>query len=99
MHFQRSTERFPYAKNNSIEQMIDLCGMDYSEYAGGGFAHRFAVVLHLLSVTHNQRLRVRVFATNDDFPVLPSITNSTSCGAVASALVMVRRIFLSSSVR
>ncbi|MCE1161091.1 MAG: NADH-quinone oxidoreductase subunit C [Burkholderiales bacterium] len=58
-----------------LDALIDLCGMDYSEYAGGGFAHRFAVVLHLLSVTHNQRLRVRVFATNDDFPVLPSVTN------------------------
>ena len=57
-----------------LDVLIDLCGMDYSEYAGGGFAHRFAVVLHLLSVTHNQRLRVRVFATNDDFPVLPSVT-------------------------
>ncbi len=57
-----------------LDSMMDLCGMDYSEYAGGGFAHRFAVVLHLLSVTHNQRLRLRVFATNDDFPVLPSVT-------------------------
>ena len=57
-----------------LDSLIDLCGMDYSEYAGGGFAHRFAVVLHLLSVTHNQRLRVRVFATNDDFPVVASVT-------------------------
>ena len=48
--------------------------MDYSEYTGGAFANRFAVVVHLLSVTHNQRLRLRVFATNDDFPVLPSVT-------------------------
>ena len=57
-----------------LDSMMDLCGMDYSEYTGGGFAHRFAVVLHLLSLTHNQRLRLRVFATNDDFPVLPSMT-------------------------
>ncbi len=57
-----------------LDCMMDLCGMDYSEYNGGGFAHRFAVVVHLLSVTHNQRLRLRVFATNDDFPVLPSVT-------------------------
>lgn len=57
-----------------LDSMMDLCGMDYSEYAGGEFAHRFAVVLHLLSVSHNQRLRLRVFATNDDFPVLPSVT-------------------------
>ena len=57
-----------------LDSMMDLCGMDYSEYTGGAFANRFAVVVHLLSVTHNQRLRLRVFATNDDFPVLPSVT-------------------------
>ncbi|MBS1174352.1 MAG: nqo5 [Burkholderiaceae bacterium] len=57
-----------------LDLLMDLCGMDYSEYNGGTFANRFAVVVHLLSVTHNQRLRVRVFATNDDFPVLPSVT-------------------------
>ena len=53
--------------------MLDLCGVDYSEYNGGCWPNRFAVVLHLLSVTHNQRLRLRVFATNDDFPVVPSV--------------------------
>ena len=52
--------------------MLDLCGVDYSEYNGGGWPNRFAVVLHLLSVTQNQRLRLRVFAPNDDFPVVPS---------------------------
>jgi NADH-quinone oxidoreductase subunit C len=57
-----------------LNLLMDLCGMDYSEYTGGAFANRFAVVVHLLSVTHNQRLRLRVFATNDDFPVLPSVT-------------------------
>jgi len=34
---------------------------------------RFAVVYHLLSITHNHRLRVRAFAPDDDFPVLPSV--------------------------
>ena len=53
--------------------MLDLCGVDYSEYNGGGWPNRFAVVLHLLSVTQNQRLRLRVFAPNDDFPVVPSV--------------------------
>ena len=57
-----------------LNLLMALCGMDYSEYTGGAFANRFAVVVHLLSVTHNQRLRLRVFATNDDFPVLPSVT-------------------------
>ena len=53
--------------------MLDLCGVDYSEYNGGGWPNRFAVVLHLLSVTQNQRLRLRVFAPKDDFPVVPSV--------------------------
>ena len=34
---------------------------------------RFAAVYHLLSVTHNHRLRVRCFAGDDDFPMLDSI--------------------------
>lgn len=58
-----------------FEQLIDLCGMDYSTYGDGAWeAPRFAVVVHLLSVTHNWRLRVRVFAEDDDFPVLESVT-------------------------
>ena len=61
-----------------FEQLIDLCGVDYSAYgddatdrASGGT--RFAVVYHLLSLTHNWRLRVRVFAPDDDFPVVESV--------------------------
>jgi NADH-quinone oxidoreductase subunit C len=57
-----------------FDMLIDLCGLDYLEYGNG--AHdgpRFAVVVHLLSVVHNHRLRVRVFCTDDDFPVLPSL--------------------------
>ena len=57
-----------------FEQMMDLCGMDYSQY---GDAHwpgpRFAVVYHLLSLTHNQRVRLKVFSPNDEFPVLDSL--------------------------
>lgn len=57
-----------------FEQLIDLCGVDYSAYGEGCWdGARFAVVVHLLSVTLNQRLRVRVFCDNDDFPVLPSM--------------------------
>ena len=71
-----------------FELMMDLCGLDYSTYGsdvseGGAYfrsddmpdsAHpsRFAVVYHLLSLTHNTRLRVRVYAEEDDFPVFPS---------------------------
>ncbi len=57
-----------------FEQLIDLCGVDYSQYGEG--AHdgpRFAVVCHLLSVTHNWRLRLRVFVPGDDLPVVSSV--------------------------
>ncbi len=63
-----------------FEQLIDLCGMDYSEYGDGAWnGKRFAIVYHLLSVKHNQRLRVRVFAEEDSFPVLPSVVDIWSC--------------------
>ena len=57
-----------------FEQLIDLCGVDYSEYGDGIWqGARYAVVLHLLSVSLNQRVRLRVFAQDDDFPVLPTL--------------------------
>lgn len=63
-----------------FEQLIDLCGVDYSEYGDGAWeGKRFAIVYHLLSVTHNERLRVRVFAEEDGFPVLPSVVDIWSC--------------------
>jgi len=76
-----------------FETLIDLCGVDYSAYAGEPTAFdyfasdatpvepaaparspgRFAVVYHLLSLANNWRLRVRTFAPEDEFPVLPSV--------------------------
>jgi len=57
-----------------FEQLIDLCGVDYSEYREGRWqGARYAVVLHLLSVSLNQRVRLKVFAKDDDFPVLPTL--------------------------
>jgi NADH-quinone oxidoreductase subunit C len=57
-----------------FEQLIDLCGMDYSEYGNATWeGARFAVVVHLLSVTNNQRVRVRVFCPDDDLPVIASM--------------------------
>ena len=57
-----------------FEQLLDLCGVDYSGYGDGAWnGARFVVVVHLLSVTHNWRLRVRTFATDDDLPVIPSV--------------------------
>ena len=58
-----------------FDQMIDLAGVDYSTYGDGAWdGLRFAVVVHLLSVKHNWRVRVRVFAPDDDMPLLQSIT-------------------------
>ncbi|OGS93886.1 MAG: NADH-quinone oxidoreductase subunit C [Gallionellales bacterium RBG_16_56_9] len=63
-----------------FEQMIDLCGVDYSAYGDDMWeGKRFAVVYHLLSVTHNARLRVRIFAEEDDFPVLESVADIWPC--------------------
>lgn len=57
-----------------FEQLIDLCGMDYRDYGDGIWeGARFAVVVHLLSLTHNRRVRVRVFCPDDDLPVLASM--------------------------
>ena len=59
----------------SFEQLIDLCGVDYKDYADGAWSgSRFAVVSHLLSIKYNLRLRLRVFAPNDDYPLLASMT-------------------------
>lgn len=62
--------------DTAFEELIDLCGVDYSDYADGTWnGARFAAVSHLLSIQHNWRVRVRVFAPNDDMPLLPSVTN------------------------
>jgi len=63
-----------------FEQLIDLCGVDYSTYGDGSWeGPRFAAVSHLLSVGLNQRVRVRAFCANDDFPVLPTVTDLWVC--------------------
>jgi len=60
--------------NLLFEQLIDVCGVDYQGYGDGAWqGKRFAAVYHLLSVNKNQRLRVRVFAEDDEFPVVDSV--------------------------
>ena len=57
-----------------FEQLIDLCGLDYLGYGDGTReGPRFAVVYHLLSVSKNRRVRMRVFAPDDGFPVVDSV--------------------------
>ena len=58
----------------NFEQLIDVCGVDYQSYGDGAWqGKRFASVYHLLSINKNHRLRVRVFAEDDDFPVVDSV--------------------------
>ena len=57
-----------------FEQLIDLCGVDYSEYGQGAWdGARYCVVTHLLSVSLNQRVRLKVFAPDDSLPVVDSL--------------------------
>jgi NADH-quinone oxidoreductase subunit C len=59
----------------AFEQLVDLCGVDYSTFGDGTWdGARFAAVSHLLSLTHNWRVRLRTFAPDDAFPVVPSLT-------------------------
>jgi len=58
-----------------FEQLMDLCGLDYSEYKNGEYdGLRYCVSSHLLSVSLNQRVRLKVFCPDDDFPVVDSIS-------------------------
>jgi len=59
----------------AFEQLVDLCGVDYSSYKDMPWdGPRYCVVSHLLSVSKNWRLRLKVFAPDDDWPVVPTLT-------------------------
>ena len=59
-----------------FEQMMDLCGLDYSEYKDGQYdGLRYCVAVHLLSVSLNQRVRLKVFCADDDFPIVDSLND------------------------
>jgi NADH-quinone oxidoreductase subunit C len=59
-----------------FEQLIDLCGVDYASYGDAPRERpRFAVVVHLLSVSNNWRLRVRTFCPDNEFPVVSSLVD------------------------
>jgi NADH-quinone oxidoreductase subunit C len=75
-HYHEAMQALRDAPLCRFEQLIDLCGVDYSAYGDGRWqGRRFAVVAHLLSVSLNQRLRVRVFCADDGFPQAPSVTD------------------------
>jgi len=58
-----------------FEQNVDLCGVDYSSYKDQAWeGPRFCVVSHLLSVSKNWRVRLKVFCPDDDVPVVASLT-------------------------
>jgi len=58
-----------------FEQLIDLCGVDYSDYQNRPWeGPRFCAVSHLLSVSHNWRVRLKVFAPDDELPAVASLT-------------------------
>ena len=59
-----------------FEQLMDVCGLDYSTYKDGSHkGPRFAAVSHLLSISLNQRVRLKVFAPDDSLPVVASLTS------------------------
>ncbi len=59
-----------------FEQLVDLCGVDYSAYGDGVYeGPRYCVVSHLLSVSLNQRVRLKVFAPDDGMPLVDSVTD------------------------
>jgi NADH-quinone oxidoreductase subunit C len=64
------------AQGCRFEQLIDLCGVDYLLYADVvNEGPRYCVVSHLLSVSLNQRVRVKVYCPDDDFPVVASVAD------------------------
>jgi NADH-quinone oxidoreductase subunit C len=74
-HYHDAMRTLRDAADCRFEQLIDLCGVDYSTYGDGAWdGRRFAVVSHLLSVSLNQRVRVRVFCPADEFPAVASVT-------------------------
>jgi len=75
-HYLQAMQTLRDAPQCRFEQLIDLCGVDYSTYGyTGAEGPRYAVVSHLLSVTLNQRVRVKVFCPDDDLPAIPSINH------------------------
>ncbi len=64
----------------AFEELIDLAGIDYSTHGEGTWnGPRYAVVMHLLSLKHNWRVRVRSYCADDEFPLIASVTGIWNC--------------------
>jgi NADH-quinone oxidoreductase subunit C len=75
-HYAQAMKTLREGPACQFEQLVDLCGMDYSTYGASRWqGARFAVVAHLLSVRLNQRVRVRMFCADDALPAAPSVTS------------------------
>lgn len=73
-NYLAAATRLRDAAGCKFEQLIDLCGIDYSEYKDGQYEGlRYCVSIHLLSVSLNQRIRLKVFCPEDEFPVIESV--------------------------
>lgn len=75
-HLLETCQRLRTDEGLRFEQLIDVCGVDYSEFGEGAWdGPRYAVVYHLLSVAENQRLRLKVFVEDGPMPRVPSVTD------------------------
>ena len=73
-HYLQAAELLRDAAGCRFEQLLDLCAVDYSTYGHGAYeGRRFCVVSHLLSVSLNQRVRLKVFAPDDEMPMVESL--------------------------
>jgi NADH-quinone oxidoreductase subunit C len=72
--YEKSCEKLKDHSDLGFEQLIDLCGVDYASYGDAPReGSRFAVVVHLLSIKNNWRLRVRAFCSDSEFPMIASL--------------------------
>lgn len=75
-HYRQAMQTLRDAPACRFEQLVDLCGVDHSTYGDiGTEGARYSVVSQLLSVSLNQRVRVKVFCPDDDFPVVDSVSD------------------------